>query len=1178
MPPSRNSKANKRKSLRAAQTRPARAVTGSITDITDSTDVTNAGDDIRKDKSRRRDDPDTVLDQLINVLTLGAVLIAILSLVCFLVPVYWPVLEETSVIQFCLMIPILWDEVRGRVTGAMPSITLADCHLASQILHQAAWFCSVFWEQLEEILGLDVPPVPELSLAGINVDSAVLYWNQPEDDQFACLKFAIVVNGITVGEFKLGETHITISGLRPRTFYSIKVRVTSPAGTISTGPSFNIKTYPAPPSYKHELPPATVHGTSTPSETSLLPSTNRDIGGLSSQRKRAISGRRNSPAASGSEQPTNHALDDGCSDDDESPESIQRMTERLESLRAEKERVDNEIAEEELESKSHLAELTRQRDRLKQELKEKEDTNSELRKHGNHLDRVYRAAQSRKTAKEKQLQQKKAERQKLKEDTERWARETAEMKRDIQEMIEEKARIVAASEKEVAEIRKIATEYHAANKSLEEDIRILGGQIKELEKKHEQINDIGSDELAQEKIDQENDQIWEARKLDLQAQAAAMWQALQQSELEKQQAETQLAWWMERRATYPDEFAPIPSLDLIPSIQRSRSRRNRQNSSRTSTISSPSANYHASPMAFSSTAAIGPSFPTPSPFFNMGNGATVAPVAEQTGLSQGEAEILAGNGPMSPAADNLLPSNLFRDEDASVQQYQHTAGQESLGNVHSELLLGHAMSTSDASAHGPHTPGSTSSRANSIFSSPHDSLHNLQGYQARQDQFTEADERSISSSSAPFNPSAVIDTTPLAHSKLANLFSTTFRPRDKIGTQEPPLLGTLKQGQSQSFPRNLDDGLDTSASRRRRGSHGNWANPVAGLLNRNSNGSGESGLIMARTGSGRKSRLNMFGGKFDGRESASFADQPPSSRPSSTYSYDPILGRPSSDSQRFGWAVGDSIPNRSSPLGANWSSGPWSHAPSRRPSVQHGSTSNLSVGSTPLEPDGYLGSFSKPAAELAPIGTRPQSSQRPITPKLNPAAPSFKTLFGAKKTAKSEKQGSKSADKSKDKENEKIGFDDTESIEESSPPNPRLSRDAQSITTAASTADSYESFDRSTSGTPSEALIPSGPKETLMQKITRKSSSSKFNVPWAKERGLFSKRSGEPSTPGEVDEDNSSEGQLGKSAESTSSTPQQEKAGRTSISWQNIRRKSKKGDQALNDATERDTDGDADDF
>ena len=151
------------------------------------------------------------------------------------------------------------------------------------------------------------------------------------------------------------------------------------------------------------------------------------------------------------------------------------------------------------------------------------------------------------------------------------------------------------------------------------------------------------------------------------------------------------------------------------------------------------------------------------------------------------------------------------------------------------------------------------------------------------------------------------------------------------------------------------------------------------------------------------------------------------------------------------------------------------------------------------------------------------------------------------------------------------GTDDEETrslLDEVSPSNPRLSKDSHSIATADSLADSRESLDRSTSGTASEALTPSGPKETLMQKITRKSSSSKF-ASWSKDRSLFSKKSGEPSTPGELDEDILNDGQLGKSYDSVGSTPQQERASRSSLSWPNIRRKPKKGDRTVTENVER---------
>lgn len=861
------------------------------------------------------------------------------------------------------------------------------------------------------------------------------------------------------------------------------------------------------------------------------------------------------------------------------------MTERLNFLRSETERTDRETAEEEDESKRQLAELTKERDGLKQEYKEKEEASGELRRHGNHLDKLNRTAQSKKAAKEKQLQQKKADRQRVKDDIARWEKEMIEMNRETGEMIKEKAEIIAVKDEDVSEIRDGMTEDLAAIKTLEEDIRVKGTQIKALEKEQERINYKDSGGQGQAKFERETDQAWEARMQSIQAQLGSLWQTLQHAQQEQQQAEEHLSWWMTKRAKNPDLFAPITTLDFATAVHRSRSRRSRQPNSRTSTISSPSMNYQNGPTAFNNSSTLSSPFAVGSAIFNMGNGMTVPPLAERAGMSQVDVDILTSGDPVSPAASNLLPSNLFRDDDVATQRYSVGNGQDARTGS-SDLFLGHAVTHSDASGPGPHTPGSARSRAGSMLSSPHESSQNLQGYQFRPDPFVDSDQQSIHSTSEPVSSSIIADTNSLATSKLAHLFTSTFtRQRDKPGTQEPPPLGTLKQGQSQSFPRNLEqDTLDPNGHRRRKGSYGNWANPMAGLLNRNTSTPGDSGLVTAPTDPGRRSRLNVFGPKMNSLDSLGFGETTSSSRPSSTYSYDQIITRPSSDSQRFGWSVPDCIPNRNSPLGAHshWSGGPWSRAPSRRPSVQHGSTSNLSIGSTPLDSDVYPGFPAKLSTEQAPIGTQPRSSQRASTPRLNPAAPTFKTLFirgDAKRLARGEKLGGKTVEKSKDKDSEKEEIEEMESIHESSPPDPRLSRDAQSITTATSTADSHDSFDRSTSGTPSEATNPSVPKETLMQKITRKSSSSKFNVPWAKERGLFSRRAGEPSTPGEIDEDASSEVQLGKSVESSSSTPQQEKAGRSSLSWPNIRRKSKKGDQALAEAAERGSeasyDGDA---
>lgn len=878
------------------------------------------------------------------------------------------------------------------------------------------------------------------------------------------------------------------------------------------------------------------------------------------------------------EQGAIQTLQSSSSDEDESPEAIQKLTARLNFLRTETEKIEREIVEDEEESKRQLAELTKERDRLKQEYKEKEETSAELRRHGNHLDKLNRAAQSRKAAKEKQLQQKKADRQKVKDDIKRWKEETIEMSNDIAVMKKEKAEIIARRDKDVAEIREGMASDLMLIKLLEEEIREKGTEIKALEKEQERMD--GERRGGQERgtVDQEHDQAWEAQMQAIQAQLGSLWQTLQLAQSEQQSAEDQLSWWMAKRAKNPEQFAPILSLDFATAVHRSKSRRSRQQNSRTSTISTPSGGFQSGTAGFSNPSAVSPPYTAGSTFFNMGNGTTVPTLRGAQGMPEAGTDFLTSSGPVSPAASGLLPSNLFRDDDITSQHFPDSQSRHD--NL--DISLRHATAKSDASVHGPYTPQSANSRAGSGLSSPHESSQNIQGYQFRPDPFLEGDHHSFHSTSAPFNSTIAADSNILAPNKLANLFTSTFtRQRGKSGTQEPPLLGTLKQGQSQSFPRNVEqDTLDLNGSRRRRGSHGNWANPMIGLLSRNTSAPDDAGLIEARTGSGRRSRLNVFGPKMDGLESSGLGESASTSRPSSTYSYDQILARPSSDSsQRFGWPVPDSIPSRSSPLGAHlhWSGGgPWSRAPSRRPSVQRGSTSNLSIGSTPLKPELYPAFTSKHNTEQAPIGTRPRSPQRSVTPKLNPAAPSFKMLFTrgeGKRSARVEKSSGKTSEKLKDRDSEREESEEMETTHES----PRLSRDAQSITTATSTADSHDSLDRSTSGTTSEAVTPSGPKETFMQKITRKSSSSKFNVPWAKERGLFSKRAGETSTPGELDEDTLSENQLGRSAESSNSTPQQEKPGRSSLSWPNMRKKSKKGDQAPAETGERGSEASCDD-
>ena len=611
-------------------------------------------------------------------------------------------------------------------------------------------------------------------------------------------------------------------------------------------------------------------------------------------------------------------------------------------------------------------------------------------------------------------------------------------------------------------------------------------------------------------------------------------------------------------------------------------RRLRHGASRTSTFSYSPSGYPPSSTAFHSISSVSPTFPSASAFFNMNNGTTAHNTIEMLGMSRGDADALSGGAPMSPTANMLLPSNLLGDDDmlgyhppASIDQDNNKGAV-----MKSSTLYGQPIIENDS--YGPQSPVSEHSPSPSLLSSPHDSLHNLQGYYASSDRFAESDRRSNSTTTPPFAAGSAVDTNPIAARRLAGLFNFN-RQRGKSSPHELPLLGTLKQGQSQSFPRNLEhEALDPVGSGRRRVSSGTWANPMANLLARgvaNPNNSTEGdGTNPNRIAPSRRSRLHMFGSKLAPVDPSTTFDRSSSPRPSSTYSFENMLPRPSSESQPFGWSIPENVRQRNSPLGANWSTiaGPWSRNNSRRASIQHGSSSNLSLGSTPLEPDDYQPAFGKQSSAPAPIGTeRFQISQRPITPKLNPAAPSFTTrLFtrnDTKKVSKGEKHNEKTVEKAKNRDMEKSKESEPDPIyDDSSPPNSHLSRDAHSIVTATSLADSHDSLEQSTSATLTDSTTSATPKESLMQRITRKGSSSKFNVPWAKDRGnLFSKKLGEPSTPDEVGEDTGHDYQLGKSAESTSNTAQYEKGNRGSISWTHIMRKSKRGEKAVSESSER---------
>ncbi|KAL8656743.1 MAG: hypothetical protein Q9226_002577 [Calogaya cf. arnoldii] len=1077
----------------------------------------------------------------------------------------------------------------------IPDHSLAINSLSSvsalPVLQDATFVCSLAWilyriwqiyqkpvDELVELLGLDIPPVPDVSLGGISSDSVLLYW-KPVDNQSTSLKHAIQVNGIKVGEINLKDDSIQVTGLKPAHFYNIRVIACNSAGFSTLGALIRLRTAPA--ASKDGSETTKTGGddgieqdeNSEPASIRPVPShpfsayhgppyqAAKDASTTQYGSRRTVLGRRASPATSITEPSSVLSSRAASVNEDDSDESIQRLTEQLDRLRREQYETDKQVDDEDREHLTTIADLSKDRDRLKQMLKEKEESVIDARKHTSHLEKTNRSAQSKKAMKERILQQKKAERQKIIEDIGHWNGDIASIRQESERMALEKEQITVAKDEHVVEIRSQISIDQAEIRNLEDDIRTKGIRIKLMENDREG-SDGHDDDQDSSNNESNDDKAWDLRAHAIQMQLTSMWQTLQQQvETDHQQAQERVAYWTSRRSRDPSQFGALPASESPFTNRPLRLQRHRQLGSRSNAIPVPFGGYQGVPYHSSSAST---HFSSASPFFNMSNGMAVADMPASGNLSPSfnESEILAAGGAMSPAATDLLPSNLFRDEDSFIQESPTALRHESSGGGSSERIDSKGNSLLDNPDTERRTPGSVESRRGSHLSSPIGSIRNHRSGHSSGDMFADNDRLSAQSTSTSAFPNATPNGNPLSTSRLAHFFPTFSRQRGKSSTHEAPALGTLKQGQSQSFPRNMDqDSFDTLVGRRRRGSYGSWALPMAGLLNRHGmgtdEGSEDTSVFRTNNATGTRIRLSMCGsrGETDGFIGL---HERSSSRPSSIYSFDQIRGRPSSDSQRLSaWPMTESTPSRSSPLNVNWSTsgGPWSRAPSRRPSIQHGSTSNLSIGSTPLDLESYDNVIASQRSEQLPIGTRPQ---RFATPKLNPAAPTFKTIFGRSEVRKAAKAG---------KANERARAGETghaeepaSAGEESSLSQPRRSRDAGSITTAGSVAESHDSLDHSMSGTTSEAAASSATRESFMQKITRKSSSSMFNVPWGKERGgLFSKKAGEPLTPDEGGEDGPSEGHMPKNGESVTSISQQEKGSRSSLSWPNMRRKSKKG-------------------
>lgn len=803
----------------------------------------------------------------------------------------------------------------------------------------------------------------------------------------------------TVGDIAPQENSITIENLQPDHHYTVRIVTLNSSNFQAPSVPIRLRTltadsdqfYGAQPTKDSQPLSNEENVTPTPiirPNKSLAdvvtpfvaPIMTREHSNSTSRLRRPDIGRRNSPASQTADQ-ARSALESADAND-----SIRHLTEKLDSLRRELDDMERQIQEEDQDFLSQKAVLAEKRDEKKSALKEKEDASRELRKEVATLERQNASAQTRKSHQEKILRQKEAERKKLKDDVAKWIREAGELRDTAERIKVERVEYESTAEQRIEAAKNKSAEELQVNKGLEDAIREKGIQIKLLEEERKQLEagqEGGEAPDSFDHIEREEDNRWRMTLALLQQHYAAAWTQFTEAERINNDANSRLHFLQQRRMSQPQMFTgpPVPEIGPV----RRNSQRARPLSMREGLLSAATGGFvHTSTAPFNSIPTTSsPSFANATPYFNPVNGMAIPPPrTHNSSFSQADFDNLTGGAPMSPTAGALLPAGLFGDdlgltdaEDEDDPGPPQPTSLEPSPHMRNVLPGLGAPGTLDRMQ----DPSSPVSPQSSAFASPRQSAGELQHFPNTDNM--DSDKRSIRSTSSSFklNPPA---------SRFGGLFGLN-RQRGKTFSDEGPALGSLKPSQSQSLPRQ-EHGIDADGNERRRGSvsGGAWYDSFIRTKTEPAESSNSPNHVATR-----KRPFNMFGTKADPWLTSMLGfEKPPSPRQGSTKSGEGMaLPRPSTESQtRFGWSV-DAFGARSSPLGVDWSvnntsTTSWSRMPSRRPSMQYGSTTNL-VGED--MPGDLLEFPSTKSPPQAPIGTRPQSSASHM-PNLNqlPTVPS----------------------------------------------------------------------------------------------------------------------------------------------------------------------------------------------
>ena len=238
----------------------------------------------------------------------------------------------------------------------------------------------------------------------------------------------------------------------------------------------------------------------------------------------------NAPIASSTSSHNHLGAGEAAAGSLENEATVEQLTERLEAIRRETKEIQALKKKEEEEFQATKSSLIYERDRLRQSLRERDDASAELRREVASLERQNRIAQSNKTAKEKILQQKQNEREKMRQDMDRWKRGAIGYREEAEKLENQKQDLVRDTQAKVAEAREQINEWQKSIKEMEEDIRVKGAKIKEFEQERRklQVEEENAEVVERERRAKEEDARREHRLRDLQAMYAKLSLSVQQ--------------------------------------------------------------------------------------------------------------------------------------------------------------------------------------------------------------------------------------------------------------------------------------------------------------------------------------------------------------------------------------------------------------------------------------------------------------------------------------------------------------------------------------------------------------------------------------------------------------------------------------------------------------------------